>query len=89
MFFIGIWGVAAYTFHASAKTLAFVMAGNSIASIIGSVAAGLLVDKFAYHLPLYRQHQRLQDSGIDVSRPDAQQVRGFFEACQFIGWNEG
>ena len=31
--------------------------------------AGLLVDKFAYHLPLYRQHQRLQDSGIDVSRP--------------------
>jgi transposase len=28
-----------------------------------------LVDKFAYHLPLYRQHQRLQDSGIDVSRP--------------------
>ena len=34
-----------------------------------SFVAGLLVDKFAYHLPLYRQHQRLQDSGIDVSRP--------------------
>jgi len=34
-----------------------------------SFVAGLLVDKFAYHLPLYRQHQRLRDSGIDVSRP--------------------
>jgi transposase len=34
-----------------------------------SFAAGLLVDKFAYHLPLYRQHQRLNDSGITVSRP--------------------
>jgi transposase len=34
-----------------------------------SFCAGLLVDKFAYHLPLYRQHQRLGDSGIDVSRP--------------------
>jgi len=45
VFFIGVWGVAAYTFHASAKTLAIVMAGNSIASIIGSVAAGVLVDR--------------------------------------------
>lgn len=34
-----------------------------------SFLAGLLVDKFAYHLPLYRQHQRLQDCGIQVSRP--------------------
>jgi transposase len=34
-----------------------------------SFVVGLLVDKFAYHLPLYRQHLRLQDSGIDVSRP--------------------
>ncbi len=34
-----------------------------------SFAAGLLIDKFAYHLPLYRQHQRLSDSGITVSRP--------------------
>jgi transposase len=34
-----------------------------------SFAAGLLIDKFAYHLPLYRQHQRLRDSGITVSRP--------------------
>jgi len=34
-----------------------------------SFVAGLLIDKFAYHLPLYRQHQRLTDSGFTVSRP--------------------
>jgi transposase len=34
-----------------------------------SFVAGLLVDKFAYHLPLYRQHQRLTDAGVRVSRP--------------------
>jgi hypothetical protein len=33
-----------------------------------SFLAGLLIDKFRYHLPLYRQHQRLLDSGIQVSR---------------------
>ena len=27
------------------------------------------MDKFAWHLPLYRQHQRLEDAGITVSRP--------------------
>jgi transposase len=34
-----------------------------------SFIAGLLLDKFAYHLPLYRQHQRLTDAGFTVSRP--------------------
>ena len=34
-----------------------------------SFCAGLLIDKLAYHLPLYRQHQRLADAGITVSRP--------------------
>jgi transposase len=34
-----------------------------------SFVAGLVVDKFAYHLPLYRQHRRLADAGIEVSRP--------------------
>ena len=33
-----------------------------------SFAAGLLMDKFAWHLPLYRQHQRLAAAGITVSR---------------------
>jgi transposase len=33
-----------------------------------SLLAGLLVDKFKYHLPLYRQHQRLAAAGITVCR---------------------
>ena len=39
-----------------------------------SFIAGMIVDKFAFHLPLYRQHQRLVDAGIDVSRPWLTQV---------------
>jgi len=33
-----------------------------------SFLVGLLVDKFLYHLPLYRQHQRLSAAGITLSR---------------------
>lgn len=33
-----------------------------------SFLAGMLVDKFCYHLPLHRQHQRLAQSGIQLSR---------------------
>ena len=33
-----------------------------------SFLAGLLIDKFQYHLPLYRLHQRLESAGIKVSR---------------------
>lgn len=33
-----------------------------------SVLAGLVIDKFVYHLPLYRQHQRLLQGGIRLSR---------------------
>jgi transposase len=39
---------------------------NSVADV--SFLAGMLIDKFCYHLPLYRQHQRLLQSGIQVSR---------------------
>ena len=39
-----------------------------------SFVAGLLIDEFAYHLPLYRQHQRLSDAGITVSRPWLTQI---------------
>lgn len=39
-----------------------------------SFVAGLLIDKFAYHLPFYRQHQRMGDNGITVSRPWLTQV---------------
>lgn len=34
-----------------------------------SFLAGLVIDKFQFHLPLYRQHQRLDQAGITVSRP--------------------
>ena len=33
-----------------------------------SFLAGMLIDKFQYHLPLYRQHRRLESAGIKVSR---------------------
>jgi len=33
-----------------------------------SLLAGVLVEKFRYHLPLYRQHQRMAAAGITVSR---------------------
>ncbi len=33
-----------------------------------SFLAGMLIDKFVYHMPLYRQHQKLQQSGITLNR---------------------
>lgn len=33
-----------------------------------TLLAGVLVDKFQYHLPLYRQHQRMAQAGVMVSR---------------------
>jgi transposase len=53
-----------------------------------SFIAGLLVDKFAWHLPLYRQHQRLVAAGFKLSRPwltqlvqqGAQLLKAIYEA---------
>jgi len=33
-----------------------------------SLLVGMLLDKFLYHMPLYRQHQRLSAAGITLSR---------------------
>ncbi len=33
-----------------------------------SLLANLLIDKFRYHLPLYRQHQRMQACGVNIAR---------------------
>lgn len=57
--------------HKASQTLSTSVAptavlDNSIVDV--SLLAGMLIDKFVYHLPLYRQHQRLQQSGITVSR---------------------
>lgn len=40
--------------------------GGSLADV--SFLAGMLIDKFQFHLPLYRQHQRLAQAGIQISR---------------------
>lgn len=40
--------------------------GNSVADV--SLLAGLIIDKSQYHLPLFRQHQRLLASKIMLSR---------------------
>jgi transposase len=56
------------------ETQAIVCPAAPVGVIDGSRAdvsflAGMLIDKFAWHLPFYRQHQRLADAGITVSRP--------------------
>ena len=33
-----------------------------------SLLAGLLIDKFRFHMPLYRQHQRMQAAGVHLAR---------------------
>jgi transposase len=39
---------------------------KSVADV--SFLTGMLIDKFCYHLPLYRQHQRLMQCGVQLSR---------------------
>lgn len=39
---------------------------SSLADV--SLLVGLMIDKFLYHLPLHRQHQRLSQAGITVAR---------------------
>lgn len=34
-----------------------------------SFLTGMIIDKFQFHLPLYRQHQRLDHAGVHISRP--------------------
>jgi hypothetical protein len=52
------------TLHCPAAPPAVLEGGRADVSFL----AGLLIDKFLYHLPLYRQHQRLVAAGITVSR---------------------
>ena len=39
---------------------------KSVAEV--SFLAGLSIDKFKYHLPLYRQHKRLEAAGVHINR---------------------
>jgi len=49
---------------------------SSIADV--SVLVGLCIDKGLYHLPLYRQHQRMTQQGITVSRATVMNWAGSF-----------
>jgi transposase len=40
--------------------------GKSVADV--SLLACMLIDKFRYHLPLYRQHQRMEAAGVHLAR---------------------
>ncbi|HXJ78231.1 MAG TPA: IS66 family transposase [Candidatus Methylomirabilis sp.] len=35
-----------------------------------SLLAGMVIDKLVYHLPLYRQHQRMEAAGVHLARAD-------------------
>lgn len=57
--------------HKSSQTLTTVAAPSglfdrSFADV--SFVAGMLIDKYRYHSPLYRQHQKLESAGVTVSR---------------------
>lgn len=47
VWFIGVWGTAAYTFEATPQQLAMLSAANGVAAIIGSLVAGVLIDRYA------------------------------------------
>ena len=50
-----------------------------------SFCAGLVVNKCAYHLPIYRQHQQVSDQGFTVSRPWLTQlIQQTLELCRPI-----
>jgi len=45
VWFIGVWGTAAYTFGATPRQLAAMSFVNGVAAIIGSLVAGVLIDR--------------------------------------------
>jgi len=72
------------TLHCAPAPLGVIEGSRADVSFI----VGLLVDKFAWHLPLYRQHQRLVAAGFTLSRPwltqlvqqGAQLLKAIYEA---------
>ena len=63
--------------HKPSQTLSTVAAPSglfdrSIADV--SLIAGMLIDKFVYHLPLHRQHQRMAMCGVTLSRSTLTQL---------------
>ena len=72
------------TLHCAPAPLGVIEGSRADVSFI----VGLLVDKIAWHIPLYRQHQRLVAAGFNLSRPwltqlvqqGAQLLRAIYEA---------
>ncbi len=65
------------TKHKPSQTLSTVAAPSglfdrSFADV--SLIAGMLIDKFLYHLPLHRQHQRMAMAGVTLSRTTLTQL---------------
>jgi transposase len=58
---------------ATLRTVAAPVGVFDAAQLDVSFVAGLLIDKFVYHCPLYRQHQRLTDEGITMARSSLDQ----------------
>lgn len=46
VWFIGVWGTAAYVFKATPSQLAILSAANGVAAIVGSLTAGVLIDRY-------------------------------------------
>jgi len=55
----------AQTLHCPAAPVGVIEGSRADVSFV----AGVMVDKFEWHLPLYRQHQRLIAAGFNLSRP--------------------
>ena len=53
-----------HTLHCASAPVGVIEGSRADVSFI----AGVLVDKFQWHLPLYRQHQRLEQAGFTLSR---------------------
>lgn len=45
-FFVGVWGKAAYVLDATPSDLAWVMLALAIPLMLGSAAAGVLIDRY-------------------------------------------
>ncbi|MDO8915476.1 MAG: MFS transporter [Coriobacteriia bacterium] len=45
-FFVGVWGKAAYELHANAGQIAILMAVLAVSGILGTMVAGVLVDRY-------------------------------------------
>ncbi len=52
------------TLHTAPAPMGVLEGSRAVVSLL----AGVLLDKFQYHLPLYRQHQRMVAQELRVSR---------------------